>query len=319
MNEVFCIVNPTAAGKRVKKRWEKKVIPLFNKYNIEYEYQFTECHQHATEIAREKSNEGYGTICSVGGDGTCNQIANGILTSDKTPVFAALPIGTGNDIPSPLGIPENAVEEAVKTLTEGIVKKFDVGLCETANRYFLGVASMGFDAEVANRSNKLGKRLPGTINYILSIFLTFLRFKPYDLEIIVDGKDVSGEKMLMAIGNGNRYGAGMHICPEADPTDGMLDIITMIKLGKIKFAKLFGSVYDGEHIHIKPTIETNRGIKITVDSPKKKCLYQVDGEAVGYLPETFSILREKLPVKVPKNYRPYLEIWKEALEKKKKK
>ncbi|MHA1969550.1 MAG: diacylglycerol/lipid kinase family protein, partial [Candidatus Hodarchaeales archaeon] len=125
---------------------------------MEYDFEFTSSPQHAMEIARTRVDEGYKIICAVGGAGTANEVLNGILKAEKTGIFSAIPVGTGDDIPTVYGIPEGDLEAAVQCLVKGQNKTFDVGYCETADRYFAGVASMGFDAEVADRTNTGSKR-----------------------------------------------------------------------------------------------------------------------------------------------------------------
>ncbi len=197
-------------------------------------------------------------------------------------------------------------------------KKFDLGYCNKADRYFVSVASMGFDAEVADRSNKRSKRLKG-MSYQFAIVETIFKFKPYNLVITADdGTPIEAKRMLLAIGNGKRYGAGMHICPDADPTDGKFNVTTLRKISRISLLRLFPKTYDGKHITHKK-IDTYEGKKFFVESIDKECLYQVDGEILGYLPETFVTVPNAITIRVPEPWSSYSEIWKEMLNKKKKK
>ncbi|MFX1515156.1 MAG: diacylglycerol/lipid kinase family protein [Promethearchaeota archaeon] len=316
MKEVFLVINPVAAGGRVEKIWKDQIKPLLDNQNLDYDFEFTSAPQHAIEIARTRVNEGYKIICSVGGDGTANEVLNGILRAEKPGVFTAIPVGTGDDIPTVFGIPEGDLEAAVECLVHGQNRTFDVGYCETADRYFAGVASMGFDAEVADRTNKGSKRL-GSKSYQLALAQTLLKFRPYDLLIRVDGEQaIEGQRMLLAIGNGKRYGAGMHICPNAEVTDGKFTATTVHKMGRITLVRFFPTVYEGNHL-THESVETFEGKEISVDSPTKKCLYQVDGEIMGYLPETFITKPNHLTVRVPTPWLSYSEIWDKKLSEKK--
>ena len=311
--EVFLVINPVAAGGRVEAIWEDQIKPLVDNYDLEYDFEFTSSPQHAIEIARTRVNEGYKIICSVGGDGTANEVLNGILKAEKTGVFSAIPVGTGDDVPTVYGIPEGDLEAAVLCLAKGQNKSFDVGYCETADRYFAGVASMGFDAEVADRTNKGSKRLSGTKNYQLALLKTLLKFKPYNLLIRMDeDRTIESQRMLLAIGNGKRYGGGMHICPDAEVTDGKFAVTALQKISRVTLLRVFPKVYDGNHLTHR-SVETYEGSSIHVDSPKKNCLYQVDGEILGYLPETFTTKSNHLTVRVPSPWVSYTEIWKEKL------
>ncbi len=312
MKEVFLVINPFAAGGRVETIWRDEIKPLVDSHDLEYDFEFTSSPQHAIEIAKTRVNEGYKIICSVGGDGTANEVLNGILKAEKPGVFSAIPVGTGDDIPTVFGIPEGDLKAAVQCLVKGQNKTFDVGYCETADRYFGGVASMGFDAEVADRTNKGSKRLSGTKSYQLALGKTLVKFRPYDLVIRIDGEQtIEGQRMLLAIGNGKRYGGGMHICPNAEVTDGKFAVTTVGKMGRITLLRFFSTVYDGNHL-LHSSVETFEAGSIHVNSPKKKCLYQVDGEIMGYLPETFITKPNALTVRVPDPWLSYAEIWKRS-------
>jgi YegS/Rv2252/BmrU family lipid kinase len=317
MKEVFLVINPVAAGGRVETMWRDEIQPLVDESGLEYDFEFTSAPQHAIEIARTRVNEGYKVICSVGGDGTANEVLNGILKADKPGIFAAIPVGTGDDIPTAFGIPEGDVEAAVECLVKGQNKDFDVGYCETADRYFAGVASMGFDAEVADRTNRGSKRFGGTRSYQIALAQTLIKFRPYDLLIQIDeDQTIEGRRMFLAIGNGKRYGAGMHICPAAEVTDGKFTATTLRKMGRITLVRFFPTVYEGNHL-THDSVDTFEGKVIHVDSPKKQCLYQVDGEIMGYLPETFITKPSHLTVRVPTPWLSYTEIWEEKLNEEK--
>ena len=318
--EVFIVINPTAAGGRTKNIWEEQIQPLLHQYTINYDFEFTSAPLHAIEIAKKRINEGYRIICSVGGDGTANEVINGILKADKSGIFAAIPIGTGNDTPTAFGIPEDDIEAAVECLANGQDKSFDVGYCQTADRYFGGVASMGFDAEVANRTYKgfvFTKKFLGTRSYQLALVTTLLKFRPYSLKIQLDGQEIiEGRRMLVAIGNGKRYGGGMHVCPNAEVNDGKFTATEVQKIGRITLVRFFPTVYDGNHLTHK-SAETFEGQSISIDSPNKKCIYQADGEILGYLPETFITKPNYLTVRVPTPWLSYTDIWNERLNEKK--
>lgn len=319
MKEFFLIINPAAGGGRVEKMWNEQIKPLVDDQGLKYDFEFTTHSQHAIEIAQTRVNEGYRIICSIGGDGTANEVLNGVLKAEKPGVFAAIPVGTGDDIPTTYGIPEGDLEAAVVCLLNGQNKVFDIGYCEAADRYFGGVASMGFDAEVADRTNKGSKRLSGTKNYQIALLKTILKFKPYNLSITIDeNPPIEGQRMLVAIGNGKRYGGGMHICPKAKVTDGKFAATTLSKISRITLLRIFPKVYDGMHVGHK-SVETFEGTSIYVDSPKKKCLYQVDGEIMGFLPETFVTKPNTLIVRVPDPWLSYSEIWQRKMDEEKKK
>ena len=249
MEEYYFIINPTAGGGRVTRIWTDELKPLIDDYGIDYAFEYTETPKQAIEIAKRKVEEDYEIICAVGGDGTSNEVLNGILKAKKRGIFAALPVGTGNDVSASFGIPEGDWKAAIDCLVKGGNEKVDVGYCEEFDRYFGGIASMGFDAEVADRTNRGSKNRSGTRNYQIALVQTILKFKAYNLIITVDDEDpIENEFMFVTIGNGPRYGGGMHICPDAKVTDGKLTGIAVRKVSRVTVLRLFPKVYEGKHV-----------------------------------------------------------------------
>jgi YegS/Rv2252/BmrU family lipid kinase len=318
MTEYFLVVNKTAAGGRVAKIWEEEIRPLLDQHGLEYDFECTTHPQNAIEITQTRVNEGYRVICSVGGDGTANEVINGVMKADKPGIYMGFTVGTGNDIPVAFGIPEGDINAVVECLINGQDKTFDVGYCENAERYFGGSASMGFDAEVADRTNKGSKKRSGTRNYQIALLQTIVKYKSHHLIITVDdGSPFEEECILVAIGNGKRYGGGMHICPSAEILDGKFSITIIDPISRFTLLRIFPRVYDGKHVEHKK-VRTFDGTRIHVES-KDKSLYQVDGEILGYLPETFITLPNALTVRVPDPWVSYSEIWQTKLDEKSKK
>ena len=312
VTEFFFVVNPTAAGGRAEKTWIKQVKPFLDENNLEYEYEMTTHRGHAIEIAQTRVNDGFRVICAVGGDGTSNEVINGVLKAEKQGTFSAFPIGTGNDIPVTFGLPDDEIESMFDCLVHGQDKQLDVGYCENADRYFGGVASMGFDAEVAERS-QAKKRFFGRWNYELALVKTIFKFKPYNLKIQYEDQSLEGEIMIVAVGNGKRYGGGMHVCPGAKVNDGKFFAVTLSKVRRLTLLlRVFPKIYDGKHTdHDKVTSMESSVLR--VESLEKDCLYQADGEILGFLPETFITKPNYLMVRVPDPWVSYSEIWEQKL------
>ena len=215
-----------------------------------------------------------------------------------------------------MGIPEDDLEAAVRCLKEGQTKSFDVGYCERADRYFSGCASMGWDAQVTQTTNSRSKRLGGTTNYILGLLQELARYRHYNLTVTLEENedpDFSGEAMLTAIGNGPRYGAGMHVAPDAIPTDGKFHITIVRRLRRLSLLKVFPKVYKGDHM-THPSVVALVGKKLRVEAKEQNCLYQVDGEVLGTLPDTFVTIPNGLQARVPVEYIPYHELWQKKKE-----
>jgi len=294
MEHLF-IVNPAAGKGRTL-----ELIPEIKAYcegsNIEYHIEVTKYPGHATEISKDFSEAQPMRIYSVGGDGTLNEVLNGMAGSQSS--LAALPSGSGNDFIRGI-IGENAPKDLVKSAVEGTERLIDYARFN--NKYFINIASVGFDAEVAYQSNRF-KKLPlitGKMAYILGIFSSILACKNHQMEIKVDGRAISGKSLLVAVGNGNYYGGGMLALPEASVDDGFYDICHVDAMSRLKILFLFPKYMKGQHAAIKG-VHFYRGkkVEITVDKPIPMNL---DGEIIMERKAAFEIFPKGLRFIVPAN------------------
>ncbi len=310
MLKAVIIFNPASGGGKAKKRL-RKYLNEIKRILPDIRIEETRYQAHAIKLARDLSTE-VELIIAAGGDGTLNECANGILKANRQITLASLPIGTGNDIPLPNGM-TTSPSELIQALKNPRYHFIDVGYAIKHDRYFLGVASMGFDAEVTYRANKESKRFPGTWNYFMAIFKTLREFKPKNIQIRLSGnvsllnpdgsikKELTSnftlpekEMMLIAIGNGTRYGGGMLVCPHAKPDDGLLDLTFVRPAKKRVIIKVLPKVYRGTHVK-HPLVRTARTKEIEIKSDDLVRL-QVDGEVLGFIPETFECIPQALRV-----------------------
>ncbi|OLS19953.1 MAG: Diacylglycerol kinase [Candidatus Heimdallarchaeota archaeon LC_3] len=304
----LAVVNPTSAGARTNIRWNISKQYL-DKLDIKYDEAQSEYHTHAIHIV-EKELLNYDGIIAVGGDGTVNEVINGILHTSKDKLLAIIPTGTGNDLANTFQLHLD-IRKACKTLAIGKPRQIDVGLLvskdfnnKPVNRYFGGAASFGFDAKINLDTNNSTKRLPGTWNYIRSLLknLITLRSDKYIISYnnLVDNKLELVEKDLVicVVGNGKFYGSGIMVCPGASVTDSKFHITVVSSIGRIEIMKTFPKMYTGDHIKhpAVSVIETNEiEIKNTT-----KSLYQVDGEVLGYTPVKIKTIPKILNIMSPK-------------------
>lgn len=292
MKHLF-IVNPVAGkGKTLG------LIPEIKQYcesnNYEYEIVTTECPGHATEIAQVNSAAQNLRIYSVGGDGTLNEVLNGMAGSGSS--LAAFPSGTGNDfIRSIIGA--DIPKDLIKSTVEGTERLIDYA--KVNEKYFINITSLGFDAEVAYQSGHY-KKLPfvtGKMAYILGIFSSIIACSNHHMEIKVDGTLMSGKSLLAAVGNGNFYGGGMLALPDARIDDGLFDICHVEAMKRTKILKLFPKYMKGQHASIKG-VHFYRGkkVEITVDKPIPMNL---DGEIIIIQKAEFEIFPKSLPFIIP--------------------
>lgn len=243
----------------------------------------------------------------MGGDGTLNEVINGAQNSKdpKIPIIA-LPIGTGNDIPAGMGLPfhPDMLTDVLKVLNEKNrqCKLVDLGM--VGNRYFAGVAGIGFDAMVTHIANSQTKLFKGYWNYISAILKGLVTYPGQITKATFNGRTIEQKNYFTAIGLGSRYGAGLHVCPFASVTDGKFDITFVKKMSRAQFLLFFPKAFSGTHVELKKWVDIARSATIKLEqgeNEKSPVLVQVDGELIGSLPATFKIAPKALNLVFPKN------------------
>lgn len=289
------IVNPTAGHGRALKTWNR-IEPRAAEYG-EYGVKFTERPRHGEELARQAAREGYDRVISLGGDGTLNEVGNGLIGTGAA--LGLVPTGTGNDFVRTIGL-ERDPEEAVRVAFQGRLVKMDVGLAH-GYRHFFNIAGIGFDAEVSRRVNDYGpvlKAIGGTLPSLLGIVGTLFRFPGAPIQVDLDGQVLKRERMLlMAVGIARYYGGGMKILPDAVINDGLFEVAWGEDLGRMELIKLVGKIYGGNHVG-HPKVTMTRGRLLTASSPERVA-FHLDGDVAGDLPVTFEILPGALDLVVP--------------------
>ncbi|HYF78436.1 MAG TPA: diacylglycerol kinase family protein [Symbiobacteriaceae bacterium] len=295
MPRVCFIVNPTAGHGRALKTW-KRIEPLVASLG-EYGVKFTEHPRHGEELARQAAAEGYDRVVALGGDGTLNEVGNGLMGTKAA--LAVVPMGTGNDWVRTVGIPRDA-EAAVRIVFGGRRVPMDVGLA-VGYRYFFNIAGIGFDAEVSRQVNDYGpvlKAVGGTLPSLLAIVGTLFRFMGAPVKVQIDEETREVPRMLlMAVGIARYYGGGMDILPDAVIDDGEFDIAWGSDLGRAELVNLVGKIYKGGHVG-HPKVTFARAKRITATSTQRVA-FHLDGDVAGNLPVTFEILPGALDVIIP--------------------
>ena len=224
-------------------------------------------------------------IIVIGGDGMLHAAINNVQGNP----IGLIPAGTGNDFARALGLSLEDPIENIRRVLSADVEEVDLG--KIGNEYFAAICSTGFDSVVNERANKL-KWPTGKMKYNIAMLLELPRFKPRNYEIVIDGKQMQTQAMLIAIANGLSYGGGMKVCPAADIQDGLLDIMILAPVPKLEFIRIFPSVFKGLHVtHPAVSILQGRSIQIKADA-----VAYADGERIGELPLDVSISHNKLKV-----------------------
>lgn len=294
MKHLF-IINP-AAGKGKSIDYIDKIHEYFQDKDIGYRIEVTKHKGHATNIAKKYSSLHEDLrIYSLGGDGTLNEVLNGMASSTSS--LGVIPCGTGNDFIRSFS-KNNSLSDILKSTIEGDEKFIDMALAN--GRYFLNISSVGLDSEVAYNSKmfKQKKFIPSHISYFLSLLYTPFYFKSIPLEIYIDNKKLKEESLLMAVCNGSFYGGGVPICPGANLYDGSLDVCLVKKVSLFKLLRFIPKALKGNHGEAEEVL-FYKGRNLKVKSAKDFSL-QWDGEILRCREVEFTVIPKGLKAIVPK-------------------
>jgi diacylglycerol kinase (ATP) len=300
------IVNPNAGVKKGT-RDLPEIRELLRNSALSYELIFTGHRDHAISITLDHVAKGYRKFAVVGGDGTLNEVMNGIFTQEVTETeqitLGMIPIGTGNDWCRTFGIPFGYADsikllEQEKTFLQdaGSVRYFQGDQAYT--RYFMNIAGMGYDALVAGKTNESkDKGRGGPLTYFYYIFAGLFQYKFVKTIIEVDDKNVfEGDLFSVNVGICQYNGGGMKQVPFAVPDDGLFDVTLIRKAPKWLVIRYANKLYDGSHVNL-PFIQTFRGKTVRMRSLEKIWL-EADGESLGHSPFVFESHLKKLRVVV---------------------
>lgn len=214
-------------------------------------------------------------IISIGGDGLAHLVLQ-VAVPARIP-FVVIPGGTGNDFARSLGYSRNDVISLLKKVITDPAQPVDLGNVDS--EWFGAILSTGFDSVVNERANSL--RWPkGAARYNAAIALELPKFRAIDYELTIDGSTMPVEAMLIAVGNGRSYGAGMNVCPNARLDDGLFDLVILEPVSTVEFIKVFPQVYSGKHIH-HPQVRSIRAQKVRIEGAS---IAYADGERIGPAP-----------------------------------
>ena len=225
-----------------------------------------------TFISKNPDCEG---VIAVGGDGLMH-IALQLVVPSQIP-FTIIPAGTGNDFVRTLGWDLEAIDKQLNQVITTAPSPIDLGLVD--GEWFGAILSTGFDSVVNEKANTMSWP-KGPMKYNAAIAIELPRFKPRHYEITLDDRTISTEAMLIAVANGRSYGAGMLVCPNANISDGLFDVMVLHPISKFEFMKVFPQVFAGTHIS-HPAVEIVRSKNVRIES---KAVAYSDGERIGQLP-----------------------------------
>lgn len=300
------IVNPAAGGHSTYREWPS-ISKHLNDKGLLLDYVYSEGTGHAIELAREAANADYRYIIAVGGDGTVNEVVNGILTAadPHNAILGVVSTGTTCSFARSIGIPLEPFSSC-SLLTGQNSLLIDVSIVEYISegqhlrRFFVNEADVGFGAVVAEASMHITNYFGRKINYLSHVIgalssLISYKNKRITLRVEDESEDIYDCAMLV-IANGAYFGGGMQIAPGARPDNGLLDMVIIGDVGKSELLKIWPMTYKGRHVsHHKVRLLKIRKVDIRCD---EKILVEADGELLGEGPVSFSVVPSALRVVV---------------------
>lgn len=239
--------------------------------------------EEAEAVCRRAVAESAGALIAVGGDGTVHRALQAVAGTGVA--FGVVPTGTGNDFAAELALPDRPLAAAgalADALRSGATRRVDLARMtgDGQTRWFGAVLAAGFDAIVNERAN--GMRFPrGSVKYDIAILIELARLRPRRYAVSLDGERQELDAVLVAVGNGACYGGGMRICPTAEVTDGLLDVVVAGRVSRTELIRIKPRVYRGTHVD-HPKVRTFRAR--TVELEADGIIGYADGERSLSLP-----------------------------------
>ncbi|MBT4033437.1 MAG: diacylglycerol kinase family lipid kinase [Candidatus Marinimicrobia bacterium] len=274
------IVNPEA-GSRSTMKALPEIERIMRERKAEYEFHFTKEKGHATELVKEVGAD-FDVVVSVGGDGTINEILNGMPDLNKP--MGIIPIGTGNDFARSCSIKLGDLESAVDVLLAHDVKNLDVG--EVNGRRFINVMGLGFGGKANDIAKKLSF-LKGSFKYLIAIAGNYLTYRRMHLTVRFNDFERNEKVFLMSIGNGWNEGGGLQLTPKAILHDGLFDVCYVQDISRWRILQIFTKLYDGTADEA-PEMELHHTTELYISSEIPVPAH-MDGESFSPVQKEFKI------------------------------
>jgi diacylglycerol kinase (ATP) len=290
------IVNPTAGGGRaarlvpsIRERFARGAATVV----------VTTRAGEAEELAARAAADGVERVVAVGGDGTVQEVVNGLLLEDGQDTgIGIVPVGTGNDLARSLGLPRR-IEEAWSVAIGPATRRIDVARarCGERTRWFASAGGIGFDAQVAAAMATRSGWQRGRAGYLLTTLSELRRFSNRRVRLTLDDGTAEHAVLFVAIANGAYYGGGMRIAPDAATDDGALDVCIVGDISRMTAIRQLPNLYRGTHVN-HPAVAIARARRVTIEGGPET-LVHLDGEPFGCLPLEVELAASRLTVAVP--------------------
>ena len=304
-DSALIILNPQAAGGKTG-RWIAPIRSWLNEYHPNSVLIETQARAHAEQLAAQAYLQGFRRIVAVGGDGTLQEVANGLMAVPELnrPSLGLVPAGRGNDAARGYGLSSKPLE-ALRHALRSDTRSVDLILARCADgtqRYCCAAGGIGFDAQVAHTmATQRRFWMRGELGYMLATLNELRRFENCQLCIRLDtpGDSTVVEQRFLftAFANGPFYGGGMRICPDARFDDGLIDVCMVGDLTRGQALKELPGIYQARHVH-HPKVRMARAASMTVDG-NTDIKVHLDGEPFGHLPLHLSVAARALQIAKP--------------------
>lgn len=325
----FVVANPRAGAGQVEREWDR-IERMLQARLPEIDFAFTEGPNHATLLTREALREGWEMIVTIGGDGTFNETANGFFEKVKddafvrdsdgsirqvteqplVPVnpdaaFGMLPMGTGGDFRKTVGI-NGELQENIDRLAGDETMDSDIGLLtyidhdgQLASRAFVNIASCGFSGKVDKVVNNMWKGFGGPASFRIGSTMAWLGWRNQPLEVRLDGgPPIEGDFFMAVVANGQYFGGGMWVAPQARIDDGSFEVVLLRDISKLESATLMTKIYEGKHFDYEEAFRYEARTVSIVSPGSDPVLIDLDGEQPGRVPALFTMQEQALQLKV---------------------
>jgi len=302
--ETVFLVNPVSANGSTRRRWPE-IAHAAAAAGLRGETLFSEHQGHIADLTARAAEEGAELVVAVGGDGTVNEAVNGLMRVDpeRRPELAVFPRGTGTDFARTFRIPTKTAR-AIDVARSGRTITIDAGRATftawdgaEAEAWFANVASAGMSGAVAQRANSTSKALGGKASFLWATLAVFSRWKNTIVVAEVEGERREGRMLDVIVANCQFLGGGMWMTPEADPGDGLFDVLLIGDITKRDLLTTLPKIYRGTHLP-HPKAELLRARTVTVTAPVPLPV-ELDGEQPGTTPVRFEVVPAAVRLRVP--------------------
>lgn len=291
------IYNPTS-GREAFKKELPAVLEKLEKAGYEASAHATTGEGDAIQAARVAVERKYDIVVAAGGDGTINEVINGLAEQEYRPKLGIIPVGTTNDFARALTVPRDSIQKAVDVIVEGYSMLLDIG--KVNDHYFINIAGGGKLTELTYDVPSKLKTMLGQLAYYVKGIEMLPSLKPARVKIEYDGNIIEEDIMLFLISNTNSVGGFEKLAPDACLDDGLFDLLILRKTNLAEFIRIASLALRGAHLDDKHLIYTKAShIKVT---PEDKMQLNIDGEYGGLLPGEFRNLQQHIEFFVPESY-----------------